>query len=85
MRAPHLGRHGQLGITEPRASRNDDFANARFGAGKNVILSRACGLLEDDEFALFARVFVHHDGVRAARHGRAGQDAHAFTVRRPCR
>ncbi len=76
--AAHFRSHGKLGVTEPRATRNHHFAHARFGARENVILPGARGLLEHDEIIFFASVFVHHDGVRAARHGRSGKYPHAF-------
>ena len=42
------------------------------------MLLRLRGLLENHKFAFYARVFLHHHGIRAARHGSARQNTHAF-------
>ena len=69
---PYFGRHCKFRVTQPRPAGNQNFAHARFRAGQNKMLARTRSLLEYDEIALAARVFVHHHGVCTSRHRSAG-------------
>ena len=76
-RTPYLRRHGQLAVAQALAALDHALAHARFLAFQNKMRTRMWDLFDNYVVAFDPRVLDHHDGIGAARHGRAGHDVHA--------